>query len=77
MLVNDIWGGDERIAWDQKFWQLDIGVVRAVLDQAMVSHLITSRYLAPMMVEAKRGLIVEVTDGEMPGYRGQLLFMTW
>jgi hypothetical protein len=30
--------------------------------------------LAPLMVVAKRGLIVEITDGEMPGYRGQLLF---
>src|SRR3569833_3200168 len=74
VLVNDIWGGDEKIAWDQKFWQLDVATVRAVLEQAMLSHLITSRFLAPMMVEAKRGLIVEVTDGEMPGYRGQLLY---
>jgi len=74
VLVNDIWGGDDAIAWEHKFWQLDIATVRAVLEQAMMSHLITSRYLAPMMVEAKRGLIVEVTDGEMPGYRGQLLY---
>jgi NAD(P)-dependent dehydrogenase (short-subunit alcohol dehydrogenase family) len=74
ILVNDIWGGDGLIGWGQKFWQLDIATVRAVLEQAMMSHLITSRYLAPMMVEAKRGLIVEVTDGEMPGYRGQLLY---
>jgi hypothetical protein len=27
-----------------------------------------------MMVAAGRGLIVEVTDGELPGYRGQLLY---
>jgi hypothetical protein len=27
-----------------------------------------------MMVEANRGLIVEVTDGEAPGYRGNLLY---
>ena len=74
VLVNDVWGGDEVIGWEHKFWQLDIPTVRAVLEQAMMSHLITSRYLAPMMVEAKRGLIVEVTDGEMPGYRGQLLY---
>jgi len=74
VLVNDIWGGDDLMRWSHKFWQLDIAQARAVLDQAMMTHLITARYLAPLMVEARRGLIVEVTDGEMPGYRGQLLF---
>ena len=52
----------------------DIAKARTILDQAMVSHLITARRLAPLMVEAKRGLIVEVTDGEMSGYRGQLTY---
>jgi hypothetical protein len=27
-----------------------------------------------MMVEANRGLVVEITDGASPGYRGQLLY---
>jgi NAD(P)-dependent dehydrogenase (short-subunit alcohol dehydrogenase family) len=74
VLVNDIWGGDDRIDWSAKFWKLDIATVRAVVDQAVFSHLITSRYLAPLMVEARRGLIVEITDGEFSGYRGQLLY---
>jgi NAD(P)-dependent dehydrogenase (short-subunit alcohol dehydrogenase family) len=74
ILVNDIWGGDELIDWGAKFWALDIAKARTVLDQAVFSHLITARYLAPLMVEAKRGLIVEITDGEMSGYRGQLAF---
>jgi NAD(P)-dependent dehydrogenase (short-subunit alcohol dehydrogenase family) len=74
ILVNDIWGGDELIDWSQKFWQLDIATVRKVMDQAVFSHLITSRHLAPMMVEARRGLIVEVTDGHQQGWRGQMLY---
>jgi NAD(P)-dependent dehydrogenase (short-subunit alcohol dehydrogenase family) len=74
VLVNDIWGGDELIDWGAKFWTLDLATARAVLDQAVFSHLITARRLAPLMVEAGRGLIVEVTDGELPGYRGQLLY---
>jgi NAD(P)-dependent dehydrogenase (short-subunit alcohol dehydrogenase family) len=74
ILVNDIWGGDGLIDWGAKFWAVDIAKARRVLDQALFSHLITSRHLAPLMVEAKRGLIVEVTDGEMSGYRGQLLY---
>lgn len=74
ILVNDIWGGDEMVDWESKFWTLDIAIARRLVDQAVFSHLLTSRHLAPLMVEARRGLIVEITDGEMPGYRGQLLF---
>ena len=74
VLVNDIWGGDEAIDWGAKFWTQDIAKARALTDQAVFSHLITARHLAPLMIEAKRGLIVEITDGEMPGYRGNLLY---
>ncbi len=74
ILVNDIWGGDPLIDWRAKFWALDMTTVRTVVDQAVLSHLITSRYLAPMMVAAGRGLIVEITDGALGGYRGQLLY---
>ena len=73
VLVNDVWGGDELIDWRAKFWALDMAAVRTLVDQAILSHLITSRYMAPLMVEKKRGLIVEITDGELAGYRGQLL----
>jgi NAD(P)-dependent dehydrogenase (short-subunit alcohol dehydrogenase family) len=74
ILVNDIWGGDELIDWGASFWTLDIARARAVADQAIFSHLITARHLAPLMVEARRGLIVEVTDGELGGYRGHLVY---
>lgn len=74
ILVNSIWGGDELVEWGEKFWTLDMGRVRTLIDRSIVSHLITARHLAPMMVEAGRGLIVEMTDGELSGYRGQLLF---
>jgi NAD(P)-dependent dehydrogenase (short-subunit alcohol dehydrogenase family) len=74
VLVNDIWGGDDLLDWGAKFWALDMAVVRTLVDRSILSHLITARYLAPMMVEADRGLIVEVTDGEFSGYRGQLLY---
>jgi NAD(P)-dependent dehydrogenase (short-subunit alcohol dehydrogenase family) len=74
ILVNDVWGGDPLIQWDAKFWDLDMASVRTLVDQAILSHLTTARALAPLMVGADRGLIVEVTDGELPGYRGQLLY---
>ena len=74
ILVNDIWGGDELVSWGAPFWNEDMATSRALVDQALFSHWTTARHCAPMMVEANRGLIVEVTDGSDPGYRGTLLY---
>ncbi len=74
ILVNDIWGGDPMVDWSAKFWQLDIATVRALVDQAVMTHLITARHAAPLMVRQGGGLIVEVTDGHHDGYRGHLLY---
>jgi NAD(P)-dependent dehydrogenase (short-subunit alcohol dehydrogenase family) len=74
ILVNDIWGGDPVIDWSAKFWKFDVATVRALVDQAIISHLITARHAAPLMVRQGSGLIVEVTDGHHDGYRGQLLY---
>jgi NAD(P)-dependent dehydrogenase (short-subunit alcohol dehydrogenase family) len=74
VLVNSIWGADPMMDWGKRFWEVDLSGLSAYLDQTLVSHLITNRHLAPMMVEARRGLIVEVIDGHAPGYRGQILY---
>jgi NAD(P)-dependent dehydrogenase (short-subunit alcohol dehydrogenase family) len=74
LLVNDLWGGDPMVDWSAKFWSLDIAKARALIDQAVVSHLITARHAAPLMIEQRRGLILEVTDGLGDGYRGQILY---
>ena len=74
ILVNDLWGGDPMIDWSAKVWQLDIAATRALVDQALVSHLITARHALPLMIEAKRGLVLEITDGLADGYRGQILY---
>jgi NAD(P)-dependent dehydrogenase (short-subunit alcohol dehydrogenase family) len=74
ILVNDIWGGDPLVDWSAKFWSVDLPVVRALLEQAIFSHLITARHAAPLMIERGRGLIVEITDGQGSGYRGQIAY---
>jgi NAD(P)-dependent dehydrogenase (short-subunit alcohol dehydrogenase family) len=74
VLVNSIWGGDPMVDWGQRFWEVDLTGVKAYLDQTLISHIITSRHLAPLMVEAGRGLIVEVIDGHFAGYRGHILY---
>jgi len=74
VLVDSIWGADPMIDWSRRFWEIDLTNVRAYLDQTLISHLITCRHAAPLMIEANRGLIVEVIDGHFAGYRGHILY---
>lgn len=74
ILVNDIWGGDELTEWGKPFWELSPDKGLLMLQRAVFSHIITSRYGAPMMVERGQGLIVEITDGDTMAYRGNLFY---
>ncbi|HEX3406687.1 MAG TPA: SDR family oxidoreductase [Caulobacteraceae bacterium] len=74
VLVNSVWGADPMVDWAKRFWEIDLTGLAAYLDQTLVSHLITNRLAAPLMVEAGRGLIVEVIDGHFAGYRGHILY---
>jgi NAD(P)-dependent dehydrogenase (short-subunit alcohol dehydrogenase family) len=74
VLVNSIWGADPQIDWGRRFWEIDLARIRGYLDQTLISHIITSRHLAPLMVERNRGLIIEVIDGHFAGYRGHILY---
>ncbi|HEX5008366.1 MAG TPA: SDR family NAD(P)-dependent oxidoreductase [Hyphomonadaceae bacterium] len=78
VLADSVWGGDPMIDWSKRFWEADLGNLRAYVDQTLLSHVITGRHLAPLMVEAAngqgRGLIIEVIDGHFAGYRGHILY---
>ncbi len=74
VLVNDIWGGDELTEWGKPFWELDVAQGFRLLERAVHTHVITSRHGVPLLLEAERGLVVEVTDGAFRGYRGQLFY---
>ena len=74
VLVNDIWGGDALTEWGSPFWKLSIPQGQSLLERAVHTHIITSRWGAPLMVEQGSGLIVEVTDGDTLGYRGNLFY---
>lgn len=73
ILVNDIWGGDYLTEW-KPFWTLSMEKGLLMLKQAVHSHIITSRYGVPLMLEGKRGLIIEITDGDGLYYRGTLFY---
>ena len=74
VLVNDIWGGDDLTEWGTKFWALDPAKGFAILDSAVRTHILTSRYGVPLMIERKSGLVIEITDGDHSGYRGNLYY---
>jgi NAD(P)-dependent dehydrogenase (short-subunit alcohol dehydrogenase family) len=74
ILVNDVWGGDELTEWGTPFWELSLDKGLLMLQRAVHTHIITSRYGAPLMVERGQGLIVEITDGDTTSYRGNLFY---
>ncbi len=74
ILVNDIWGGDALTEWGKPFWRLSTARGQQMLERAVHTHIITSRHGAPLMIERNAGLIVEVTDGDTLGYRGNLFY---
>lgn len=73
ILVNDIWGGDELTEW-KPFWEHSLDKGLLMLTRAVHSHLITAHYAVPLLMKTKRGLIVEITDGDHFGYRGSFYY---
>ncbi len=74
ILVNDVWGGDDLMQWGTPFWKLDMRKGKTILQRAMWAHVLTSRHGVPLMVETKSGLVVEITDGDTRGWRGNLFY---
>jgi NAD(P)-dependent dehydrogenase (short-subunit alcohol dehydrogenase family) len=64
VLVNSVSGEDPRMGGWEQFWKSDFSYLTEGLRQAVVSHLITARHAAPLMMKKRRGLIVEVTEGD-------------
>ena len=73
LLVNDVWGGDALTHWEQPFWEHSLTDGLLMQRRAVHSHIITSHYGAPLMLE-RGGLIVEITDGDTLDYRGNLFY---
>jgi NAD(P)-dependent dehydrogenase (short-subunit alcohol dehydrogenase family) len=72
VLVNDISEGE---AHDWKpFWKVSLEKGFRALRQGINTHVTTSRYAAPLMIEQGSGLIVEIGDGDTLSYRGTLFY---
>jgi NAD(P)-dependent dehydrogenase (short-subunit alcohol dehydrogenase family) len=65
ILVNSVAGEDPMMAQWNSFWKTNLKNGEAVFRQALLSHIITSKYAAPLMIRQRRGLIVEVTENDV------------
>jgi NAD(P)-dependent dehydrogenase (short-subunit alcohol dehydrogenase family) len=72
VLVNDI-GGEDLAEWGP-LWEADVKMGFKFLDTAVRTHILTSRYGVPLMLEQGSGLIIEITDGDHSGFRGSLFY---
>ena len=67
ILVNDIWGAEVLKGgpseWNTPVWKLDLEKGLRILRLAIDTHIITSKYLLPLLIKEPGGLLVEVTDG--------------
>lgn len=69
ILVNDIWGAEllkgGPSEWNTPVWELDLAKGLRILRLAIDTHIITSKYLLPLLITQPGGLVVEVTDGTL------------
>lgn len=64
ILVNSIAGEDPMMYQWGSFWNTKLENGEAIFRQCILSHIITSKHAAPLMIRARRGLIVEVSEND-------------
>jgi NAD(P)-dependent dehydrogenase (short-subunit alcohol dehydrogenase family) len=73
VLVNSVAGEDPMMGQWGSFWDVDLTNGEAILRQALLSHVITAKHAAPLMIRHRRGLIVEVTENDLLMAGGNVL----
>jgi NAD(P)-dependent dehydrogenase (short-subunit alcohol dehydrogenase family) len=67
ILVDDIWGAEilkgPPAQWNTPIWKHDLDDGLRILRLGVETHLITSHFLLPLLIDRAGGLVVEVTDG--------------
>lgn len=70
IVVNSVAGEDPLAGAYGWFWDADLTTAAKALENALLSHIITAKHAARLMINARRGLIVEVTEGDSLGAGG-------
>ena len=62
ILVNNAFGSPEqRVLWGgQGFWQIPITLWDDLIDVGVRSHFVAARYAGPLMIEQRKGLVINV-----------------
>ena len=63
VLVNDVWGGENLIEWNAPIWKHSLERGLRMLKLGVETHLITSHFALPLLIQQAGGLVIEVTDG--------------
>lgn len=74
LLVNNIWWGADDLDWGKPFWEMSLDDGLRMLTRGVHTHIITSYHAVPLLIKGGGGLIIEITDGDNYGYRGDLFF---
>lgn len=70
VLVDSVAGEHPLMTAGGSFWEEDFQHADTVLRDALLSHFITAKHAARRFVDRRRGLIVEVTEGDTLGGSG-------
>ncbi|HEU4620251.1 MAG TPA: SDR family NAD(P)-dependent oxidoreductase [Gammaproteobacteria bacterium] len=73
VLVDSVAGEHPLMRQWCSFWETDLSEAEALFRQAFLSHVITVKHAAPILIRARRGLIVEVTENDIIGAGGNPL----
>lgn len=63
ILVNDIWGAENLAQWNIPVWKHSLDSGLRMLRLAINTHIITSHFALPLLIQNPGGLVVEITDG--------------
>ena len=76
VLVNCVAGEDPMMHEWASFWKTDLQNGEAIFRQCILSHIITAKHAAPLIIRARRGLVVEVTENDLLSAGGNPLTQT-
>ena len=63
VLVNDVWGAEYIAEWNVPVWEHSLEKGLRMLRLAIDTHIVTSHFALPLLIENEGGLVVEMTDG--------------
>ncbi|HUP47462.1 MAG TPA: SDR family oxidoreductase [Thermoanaerobaculia bacterium] len=72
IMINNV-NADALYEW-KPFWKMSLEKGRKIVETAIHAHIVNAHFAVPLMRKAKKGLIVEITDGDGLYYRGHLYY---